>query len=119
MKLLLDSNFLMVPFNYKIDIYEELKFSLGKVELYTLNLCINELKKLGKKKKIFLAAIDLANKKGVKIIKVNYNNVDDALLIYAKENDFALATVDSKLMREAKSLNIRVITIKNNKIIEM
>ena len=46
MKFLLDTNFLMIPGKFKVDVFSELE-KFGKPELYTVSAVVRELEKKG------------------------------------------------------------------------
>jgi len=49
MKFLLDTNFLMIPGKFRVDIFKEME-KFGKPEFFTLDLVVKELGKLSKGK---------------------------------------------------------------------
>jgi len=112
MRILLDTSFLMLPFEKRVDIYEEIKYGLGNPELFTLSVCINELEKLNK------AAIDLLEKKGVKIIE-SKGSADKALIKVASKERMVLATIDRKLKEIAKRKGVRVVFFRKKRSLEV
>ena len=96
MKILLDTNFMMVPNQFGVDIFEFLK----DYEIFTLSACVDELKKLAKKKgKDGLAAkiaLKLVKEKNIEIVKV-IDKGDRAILDYATLDDCSVGTNDKEL----------------------
>lgn len=124
MKIILDSNFLLVPLQYGVDVYSELNRLLINEPIYelaTIDSVIAELDKLtaagnssaGK-------AAELAKLKNVKeytSVKATsrglsgLSNTDNKILSFAKAGD-VICTLDGGLKSAAKSKGIRVITLR-------
>jgi rRNA-processing protein FCF1 len=104
MRVLLDTNFMLVPFTSKADIYS----ALAGYELLTLRDCMNELKG------VLPAAALLANKKGVKVVddKLSSRSVDDRLIEFAKKHNTYIATIDKELKSRCKKSMIPVLTMR-------
>jgi len=112
-KILFDTNFALIPFQFKIDIYSELNRIINeKYELYFLDVCIKELEKL----KFGKAALELMKQKGVKFVSFPiYNGVDSTILEYAKKNNAIIATQDKELKKKALKRKVRIITLRQKK----
>lgn len=112
MQILLDTNFLMLPAQHKVDIYKELAG-----ELITLSNCVRELERLAKKKGKSAAqariALQLA-RENVKIIDSG-GTTDKALVACAMQKRCAVATNDSALIKSLKSHNIKIIRLRQKK----
>ena len=113
LKFLLDSNFLMIPVQFKVDIFNELK-NFGKSEIYTLDLIIEELKKLKKAKLI----LQLIKKKKVKILKSNLKSADTQLFDLAKKG-YIVCTQDKKLRKKIKENGFKVVYLRQKKYLVM
>lgn len=116
-KVILDTNFLMVPFQFRIDVYEEIKkFGLP----VTLDSCVRELERLSKGRTQDAmqakAALALLKAKNLAIEKTPYSS-DTAIINYAKENGCAVATNDGKLIKRLKINGIRIIRLRQKKIL--
>ena len=111
MKILLDTNFMMIPHQFGVDIFEFLK----DYEIFTLSACMDELKKLAKKKgKDGLAAkvaIKLAKEKEVEVVKTK-DKGDKAILNYAIEEKCSVGTNDKDLIKALKNNGIKIIRLK-------
>lgn len=119
MKALLDTNFLLIPAQFKVDIYSE----LANNQLFILDKTIDELKKIQKQqslkhKKAAKLTLDLIKAKKVKIIKTKKGKVDDLIVEIAKKNKYAVATQDKALKQRLKRQNIKVITLRQKKTIK-
>jgi len=117
-KILLDTNFLLIPAQFNIDIFSEIdKLMLVKYKLFTLDKVIGELKSIQKDKKQKLKnrnaaklALQLLKAKKVDIIKTKENKpVDD---IIAGLKGYIIATQDIGLKRRLKA---KIITLRSKK----
>lgn len=114
MKILLDTNFLLVPVQFKVNIYE-----LLEGDLITLDACIRELEKLARSKGKDGANAKVALKlaKNVKIIRAKSIRADVAIINYAKSHGCAVATNDRKLIKTLKSKGIKIIRLRQMKLL--
>jgi rRNA-processing protein FCF1 len=114
MKIILDTNFLMIPHQFGIDIYDFLK----DYEISTLSLCIDELKKLAKKKGdngiAAKVALELIKKNKVNIIR-SKGKADKAIIDYAVMHDFFVGTNDKEMIEALKEHRIKIIRLKQSK----
>ncbi len=117
MKVLLDTNFLLVPVQFKVNIYDE----LGDHELITLESCINELEKIaegkGRYAPVAKIALDLIVEKGIKIVATKEKITDSAIINYAKKHNCMVATNDRKLIKTLKSNKIKIIRLRQRKFL--
>jgi len=116
LKIILDTNMLMVPVQFKIDIFSKLHG-----ELYTMDLCVKELEKLSKGKDkdgaAARVALVLLKTKKVKILKGRKRNVDSAIVEKAKDGNYIVATNDVCLIKTLKTYGIKIIRLKQKKIL--
>lgn len=120
-EVVIDTNFFMVPFQFNVDIIDELEKALPSYKLTTPNFVINELKglKRNNKGKIRLnadLALKLANSSNIEIKDISLENnetVDDALLRVSE----VLATNDIELKKRAKKKGITVAYLRQKKYI--
>lgn len=108
MRIILDTNFLLIPAQFKVDIFSEIKrIADFKYHLYVLDKTLDELKKIekeqrGKHKAAAKLALALLKNKKVKVIKTTSENyVDDLLVEYSKKGAI-IATQDLGLKRRLK-----------------
>ncbi|MGM5482111.1 MAG: PIN domain-containing protein [Nanobdellota archaeon] len=119
-KVILDTNFLMIPGQECVDIFEEIKNAFYKpVELFVASGTIKELEKLeqsgkGKDKSAARIALGLLKRKDLKVIKTGEEHVDDALVELSKK-DYIIATQDLGLKRRLK----KYIYMRQKKFIEI
>lgn len=120
-EVVIDTNFFMVPFQFNVDIIDELEKALPSYKLTTPIFVINELKglKRNNKGKIRLnadLALKLANSSNIEIKDISLENnetVDDALLRVSE----VLATNDIELKKRARNKGITVAYLRQKKYI--
>ena len=120
-EVVIDTNFFMVPFQFNVDIIDELEKALPSYKLTTPIFVINELigLKRNNKGKIRLnadLALKLANSSNIEIKDISLENnetVDDALLRVSE----VLATNDIELKKRARKKGITVAYLRQKKYI--
>jgi rRNA-processing protein FCF1 len=114
MKIILDTNFLLLPAQLKIDIFSLRSYGT----LATLDACIRELEKIskGRGKSAGQAKVGLALIKDRKIKKLKTRqSADKALLAYGKRYSYTIATNDRKLIKILKNNGIRIVRLRQKK----
>ena len=122
-EIVIDTNFFMIPFQFNVDIFAELKIALSGYKLITPQFVIDELVGLkhnnkGKIRKEASLALKIALNGDVEIINVELlddESVDDGLVRISK-NKF-LATNDIQLKNKAKAKNIKVAYLRQKRYI--
>ncbi|MFH1506380.1 MAG: PIN domain-containing protein [archaeon] len=120
-KVLLDTNFLLLPGQFMIDIFTQIE---GLME-YPYKLCvvdktIGEIKKIvetgnTRDKRSAKMALMLIKQKGLKTLRsFSHKGVDD-LIVDKSDDDTYVATQDKGLKKRLKEKNIKVITLKQKK----
>ena len=120
-EVVIDTNFFMVPFQFNVDVIDELEKTLPSYNLTTPSFVINELKGLknnnkGKTRLNANLALKLANSSKVEIKDISLlenETVDDALLRVSE----VLATNDIELKKRAKDRGITVAYLRQKKYI--
>ena len=114
MKIILDTNFMMIPHQFGVDIFEFMK----EYEMLTVSSCVDELKKLGKKR----GDDGLAARIALKLIKDNKIKIirskgpaDKSILDYSIREKCAVGTNDKELIKALKNNGIRIIRLKQKK----
>jgi len=102
-KVVLDTNVLMMVFQFQVDLEGELIRLLGAVEIIVPDSCVRELSGLSDRKA--KAALMLAQRFKVMPAK---GKGDDAVLGLAKELSAVLVTNDAQLRKRAKSEGLKV-----------
>jgi len=123
-KILLDTNFLLIPYQFKVDIYTQIdKISTFKYKIFILDKTLQELNKIiedqkGKNKDAARIALKLISIKDIEVIKTESNkNTDDTIYEIALKDDFIVATQDKDLKRKLVNRGCRVIILKQKKIL--
>lgn len=118
MKALLDTNFLMIPGEFGVDILSEL-LNLGYTEVFTLDLVIGELKKLsvGRDKKSRNARIgmEFIRKGEVVVLESEKEKADDEIFRLAKTKEYVACTQDKELINKIKRAGLRFISLRQGK----
>ena len=114
-KVWLDTNFLMIPVQFRVDIFEELHRLLNEpFELLIASGTLDELKFIsggrGEDAGAARIGLKLIEGKGVKVVQSS-GNVDDWLVERAVERDF-VCTNDIGLIRRLRETKVRRIQLK-------
>ena len=121
--IILDTNFLVIPFQFGIDVFDEInKLITGKHRIVTLQGVIRELKNLeknkGKDSRAAKLGLELIERKELEIIQTKEDNVDDAIVEIADGN-MIVATNDKELIKRLKDKNVKVIYLRGKKRLEL
>lgn len=116
-KILLDTNFLVAPFQFSFDIYDELEKKFPFAELYTLDDALNEAKsiKSGRYKDLVPKMME---KQGVEVLETDGEGIVDDLIVEVSE-DFIVATNDKELKQRLKDKGRPVIIIRSKDHLEV
>ncbi len=121
MKIILDTNFLLIPGKFKVDVFSELE-RFGKPELFTLDLVVSELEKLskgrGKDAGNAKLGLELVKKNKVKTIKSSGKNTDSEIERLAAEEDYIVCTQDRELIEKLKREGIQIIHLRQKRYLE-
>jgi len=122
-KIIFDTNFLTLPHQFKIDIFNEIdRIMEENYVLFTLDSVINELNKLSKSKgKDAIAAkigLELIKKKNINIINTEEKNVDKAIISISNK-DTIIATNDKILRKKLNDKNIKTIYLRSKKFLKI
>ena len=123
-KIILDTNFLMIPLQFKVDIFSEFE----RICNFNYKLCIyrnsiNELNGIIKKqpqknRKAAEFALKLIKAKKIKILDSNEGYVD-SLILENLGKDTIVATQDANLKREILKKNAPVIILRQKKYLQL
>ena len=117
-KILLDTNFLLIPAKFKVDIFSEIdRLCNFGYKLFIVDKTIGELnnivdKQKGKEKAAAKLALLLIKNKKVEIIKTEEGKVDDIILGL---NGYIVATQDKELKRRLKKKDLETITLRQKR----
>jgi rRNA-processing protein FCF1 len=124
-RVILDSNFLFIPFQFRIDIIEELESLTGKLDVVVLSTTVEELERLSRKgsdktKRRALAALKLTERcTVVNVERGPTETYDDVILRKAKEWKCAAATNDRELRKRLRKEIIPVIYLRQKQRLEL
>jgi rRNA-processing protein FCF1 len=124
-RIILDSNALFIPFQLKIDIFQELKTLLNRnFELVLLKPIQRELERLASEgspqiRKNALYALKLAGKCRKVTVKEDAASPDDIILRTAKEWNSPVFTNDRELRKKLRHINVPVIYVRQKSRLEI
>ena len=116
---ILDTNFLLIPYQFKINIIKELDYLIdiphslvvSKGILRELNTIAKSQGKRGVAARVGLKMVEF-NKDRIEIVDDD-SNVDDWVLDYATKNNSIVCTNDVILRKRLKPHNIKVVVLKS------
>lgn len=119
MNVLIDTNALLIPLQFKLDIYEKMRDLMPKVSFTTLRSCVNELKK--KKPRLSELALNMGLINGLRVIEtvLKAKSVDDEILSYSIKNKSFVFTQDKALRKKLLKHGLRVIIMRQKKYLEV
>ena len=123
-KIILDTNFLMIPLQFKVDIFSEIeRICRFNYELNICNESISELKSIisksaGKDKKAAEFGLKLIKLKSIKTIKSQKKHVDFAILENSDESTI-VATQDALLKKKLLEKKVSVIILRQKKYLQL
>ncbi len=122
LRVILDSNFLFVPFQFQVDIFEELANLLNqRFEPIILSSTLRELWGLAKsdfskEQKQALLALKLAERCRVVSVEKGFGeSYDDVIVRVASEWKIPVATNDKELRRRLRSLGLPLIFLRQKR----
>jgi len=118
MKALLDTNFLMIPGEFRVDILSEL-LALGYTEVFTIDLVVRELEKLavsrGREGRNARIGLEFIRKGGVIVLKAGSERTDDEIFRLAKTKEYIACTQDRGLIKRIRKAGLQFITLRQGK----
>lgn len=124
MRIILDTNFLLLPFQHNLDIFTAVENLCDKkYELVVLEGTLKEIEKIiaeqsGINSKSARIALQLIKSKHLKIIPQILSSVDDELVRLAGKDNI-IATQDKELKRRIKKKGASVITMREKGYVEL
>lgn len=124
-KVIFDANFLLIPFQFRIDIFDSIEALIGRFEPIVLSTTLEELKKLSmgkseKTRRYALSALELTKKCKVIDVKAEPGEShDDVVLRVAREGQFIIATNDSKLRRRLREAGVTTIFLRQRAYLQV
>jgi len=118
---ILDTNFLLIPAQFKVDIFSEIdRICPFAYETAVLDKTVDELNKIikeqkGKNRDAAKLALQLLKKKGLKTIPTASQESADEILAMMADNGTIIATQDIAVRKAARKKLAKVIFLKNKK----
>ena len=122
---ILDANFLFLPFQFRIDIFEELGVLLGGYKPIVLSTTLRELRRLSKSRsdKVRMqasSALEVARRcEVVEVEMFEGETFDDIVLRVAMEMGCAVATNDREMRRRLREEGIPVVYLRGRSRLEV
>jgi len=123
---ILDTNFLLIPAQFKVDIFEEIeRIMTTKYKIKIIDKTIGELKNIIEKqslkhKSAARIALQLVKKYKMPEIKTDLSaNVDRLIIETVNKESFIVATQDKELKRHLKSKKIPLIILRKKQFLEL
>lgn len=122
-RVLLDTNFFLVPFQMGVNIFSEIERVVNEpFELMTISpikVELENLAKSGKKDEQSVAKLAIELARNIRVVETT-NEGDDAIVGYAvSHKDVIVATNDSALRKRLKALTVNTIFVKNKSKLEI
>ena len=123
-KIILDTNFLLIPLQFRVDIFSEFsRICDFKYKLFIFESSIDELKNImknqrGISKKAAQFALKLVKLKNISVIKSKQMDVD-SLILSSLNDDTIIATQDKMLKKRLLEKKISVIMLRQKKYLDL
>ena len=130
-KILLDTNFLLIPAAFNVDIFSEFNRLFPINDIFILDKSISELEKIelnqkGKYKQQAKMGLQMVKKYKISTIKTEKHtntykstskilSVDELIVDFAIKNDYMVATQDKEIKAKLKKHNKESITLRQKK----
>lgn len=125
-KIIIDTNFLLMPYQLKVDIYSEInRIMMESYKLCIIDKTIDELKKIideqkGKHRRAAMLGLMMINQKSITRLKAKKSKVDDSIIAEAKKSkDYIVATQDAELKWKLKKNGTSLIILKSKNHLEL
>ncbi len=121
-RVVLDTNMCLVPFQFGVDVFEEIERILPGAEVCVPRKVVEELERLeargGKTGKMARLALKLLRMRGVKVIDVEAGGTDTTLVLLA-EKGYIVATNDRELKRRVWKVGGKVLALRERSHLEL
>ena len=122
-KIIIDTNFLMIPYQFRVDIFSEFnRICAFNYKLFVIEKTIDELRNIiqkqpGKNRKAAEFALKLIGLKNIGIIASEERDADSSILKIAGK-DIAVATQDGSLRKRLMGKGVSVIGLRQKKYLQ-
>ncbi|MBR9681740.1 MAG: hypothetical protein GOV00_02990 [Candidatus Altiarchaeota archaeon] len=110
-KVVLDTNFLLIPHENKLDIFSEIKKLLGSVEFLIPEPVIKELHLISSKNAGAKVALEMLEGKIFSVVGSEYD-ADDAVISVARDHMAYVASMDAKVRKRTRESYLKLITLR-------
>lgn len=123
MEIICDTSFLIALVSNPVKCFDRIENEIGKLKFMVPTFVLEELyaieKKSGPKKSMFAKTAIRISKLKFEIKEIGKSvNVDNEILDFATKNrKFAVATLDSDLLKRLRTADVTTITLSKNKMI--
>ena len=120
-KILLDTNFILIPAIFRVDIFSEInRILFSNYELCVLDKTIEELnnmvKREGRLKQNAKLALSIIKARKIRVITTHSQKYADQLILdTTNKSQYIVATLDMALKRKLKGKRIPIITMRQKK----
>ncbi len=116
-KLLVDTNFLLIPLRFKVDIFEESQNAVNDlVDFYVSSRVLDEIVFLkGKSKNKFVRQLTLVEKMAEDCTVIQDDSktlVDESLINLASKEGMVIGTTDAELRQNARKAGVKVVYLR-------
>jgi rRNA-processing protein FCF1 len=116
-KILVDTNFLLVPVRFKVDIFTESQNAVNDlVDFYVSSRVLNEIQILKDKSKgSFVRELKLAEKLAENCLVIedlSKTRVDQSLIDLAIEEGMVIGTTDTEVRKNARKAGVKVVYLR-------
>ena len=116
-RILVDTNFLLIPVRFKVDIFTGSSDAVNDItEFYVSSRVLNEIQRLKEKSKpSFVKELRLAETYAGQCTLIedpSDGEVDDSLVSLASREGMVLGTTDSELRQKARAAGVKVIYLR-------
>jgi len=123
-KVILDTNFLLVPVTLGVDVFTLIREFDPSAELFVVDKTLDELKKIQAEQRKFREAASIAaqlvKQQNIKVIKTEKNkNTDQIIAETAEKHKCAVATQDRGLKALLRQKQIPIIILRQKKYIRL
>lgn len=122
-KIILDTNMLLVPSQFKVDVFNEIKEIVeGEIAFIITNSIKRELEKISKSgskdSPAAKVALDMIEKNDVEIVNAKGKNTDEEIVNLVDKN-IIVATNDKLLQKKLKDKGTKIIYLRSKKKLEL
>ena len=121
MRFLLDTNFLLIPGRFRVDVFRELE-RFGRPEFLTIDLVMDELRKLssgsGQDASYARLGLSLIEEKEVSVMETHGTNADQEIERLASEQDLVVCTQDRELQERLRREGLSVVSLRQKRYLE-